>query len=530
MHSFTRYLYTQEIADITTSYRRSNIDDDAILADFFNGDIQQHHIPKDEHYQFGLQFTIDAFRPPQLCRPTHIFDVQYHYPFKWTSNAEAPFSTDPYFLSLKDDPGSANSFGILKPIVFSFTRRWHHEIKHSLIPAGPNATLSSRYIFPMLLHTKTAIVAVDEPDKMRTIWGVPKPWIIAQVMFHWSYLAWIKRNRGSTPMLWGYETLTGGWFRLNHELNDTFLRRSYLMIDWKRFDKYALFAAIADLYQGRRSYLDFSRGYIPTVDYPNTEQEWTPHKAECLERLWNWTIENFFRSPIILPDGRMYQRQHAGIPSGLYTTQLDDSQYNTLMLATILHSLGIQFDIIKVQGDDSIIRLLLLIPPNQHDELNEALQQKASYYFGSIISTEKSKIANWLNHCEVLSYTNHNGLPHRGHIALLAQWYHTKAKRPTPETTMAQAIGFAYASLGFHKRTYQLCRNVYDFYKHQGYTPDPAGLAAAIGDPEVLAQLKIEIDHFPSIPEIQRDLLSTDYWNEERYNEFYPRSHFLSDF
>jgi hypothetical protein len=298
-----RHSFPWDYDDIVNQHSRSKIDEDSILADFFAGDIPKHHIPKDDHYWFALDYVKNAFAPPQLCRPCHIFDVKYHYPFKWNVNAEPPFSTDRKYQQWQTENlgpnAQRNKFGTMKDIIFELTRTWHHQIKR----AFPNAKRMFR--FPMLLHTKTAIISPGDPNKMRTIWGVPKPWIIADVMFYWEYLAWIKRNPGKTPMLWGYETITGGWFRLHHELWTSYLKCCFVTLDWKRFDKFALFDAMYDLMFVLRTFLTFDEGYVPTASYPDTQSDWTPEKARRLQRLWEWTLENVFQTSIILPDGSM---------------------------------------------------------------------------------------------------------------------------------------------------------------------------------------------------------------------------------
>jgi len=255
-------------------------------------------------------------------------------------------------------------------------------------------------------------------------------------MFYWEYIAWVKRNPGVTPMLWGYETFTGGWFRLNNELFCGLLQQSFLTLDWSRFDKRAYFPLITEILKLVRTFLTFSDGYVPTHAAP-THPNWVEDDhALRLERLWFWTLDNLFKAPIILPNGDMYRRRFAGIPSGLFITQLLDSWYNYTMLATLLSALGFNPKqcILKVQGDDSIIRLGVLIPPDQHESFMQRLLDLALEYFNAVINLKKSELRNALNGCEVLSYRNHNGLPHRDEILMLAQFYHTKARDPTPKS------------------------------------------------------------------------------------------------
>nr|UYQ90667.1 putative RNA-dependent RNA polymerase [Rhizoctonia solani partitivirus 2] len=567
---FKQHLFTYELDYIENEHRRSEATPEAIENDFFANDVEPHDIPFDVHVEIGLQCMTDAFRPPVPCLPAHLNDVEHHYPFKWQVNAEPPFSTDSYFLDNRKlfsdyydtksqtwrgyvDPFEANrryqhtkdkegflnqtvpaKFGFMKDTIFSWTRRWHHIIKEGFQTAtnlSSTAYLRDRFIFPMLLHTKTAIVKKDDPDKMRTIWGCSKPWIIADTMFYWEYIAWIKKHPGVTPMLWGYETMTGGWMRLNSQLFSSYLKKSYVTLDWSRFDKRAYFKLILAIMCRVRTFLDFDNGYLPNVNYPDTRTDWSPNKAQRLERLWLWTLECLIKSPIVLPDGRMYIRHYAGIPSGLFITQLLDSWYNYTMICTILSSIGLnpKHCIIKVQGDDSIVRLGVLIPPEAHEAFLLALQSKADFYFKAIISVDKSELGNSLNNREVLSYRNYNGLPRRDEIKMLAQFYHTKARNPTPEIAMAQAVGFAYASCGTHQRVLDALEHVYTDYKDAGYTPNRAGLSLVFGNSPDIQLPHYDIDHFPSIEEIKRFLTCNSYDNSVQMAKSWPNSYFISE-
>jgi len=566
-HAFDIYLTSAEYDFIINGHKRTDLDPDTITEDFFSGDIPDHPEPTDLKSQLAiedaLQCLYDAFKPPKLARVSHIFDVQWHYPYKWNTSAEAPFSTDSYFLKLRKtfgdfydqatktwgkyvNPADAlqrygpdptyetliqvtpPKFGFMKNIIFSFVHSWIHIIKNNFRPSDShlyNYFFRQRFLFPMLLHIKTAVVKFDAPNKLRTIWGVSKLWIIAETQIYWEYIAWIKLNRGATPMLWGYETFTGGWFRLYSELHTPNENVSYLTIDWSRFDKRAYFWLIRKIFIRTRLFFDFNNGYVPTRNYPHTTVD-----PQRLQFLWQWTIEAFFDSPIIIYGGKMFKRLFAGIPSGLFITQLMDSWYNYTMICAILIYMGHdpRRCIIKVQGDDSIIRLYFQVPHEQHTQFLMDFQTAATHLFGSIVSLDKSEIRNSIQNCEVLSYRNVNGLPYRDLLKMLAQFYHTKMRNPTPEITMAQAIGFAYASCGNDYRIHCLLREIYDYYHSLGFSPNPAGLPGVFGSSPDLPLLPIELDHFPEVFEVQRLLLSTDYRNPIQDARTWPLDHFLS--
>lgn len=536
LHAFNEHLYTNQVHEIVHGYRRAPTSELLVYEDFFAGDIPTHTIPKDEHYYQALEYTRKRFAPPHLCRPAHLLDVEHHYPHRSKSNAEAPFSTESFYLDILRSPdyrakhqlpeNAKASTGNMKSIIFDFVRRWHHEIKDATVPI--NARL-----FYMLLHTKTALVRTDSPDKTRTIWGTPKCFVLAEIMFHWSLLAHYKRNPGLTPLLWGYEIILGGMFRINAELFQSHTRFSVITIDKSRFDKHALFEAYDDLDTMTRSFLDFDSGYLPTHDYPDTRSTWTLLKAQRLERLWQWTCYAFRNTPIVLPDGRAYKRTHAGLPSGLYTTQYRGSTYNHLTIATCLLAMGIELTriiSIKIQGDDSLTHLAVLVPPNEHQAFLDTFASLDDYYFGSVIHPDKSSVNNGPQGSEYFGYHNNHGIPIRDPIKLLAQFYHTKASSPTPSLTMAAAVGFAYADCAQHKQVYNVCKNVFDYYSSQGYTPDMASISDMVFNEQFSSYSLPDPSVFPSRAYISQHLLDGEYSTPSTMQQFYPESHFLTRF
>jgi hypothetical protein len=528
------HLYTKDIEHILNDFHRSEVTEESVLADFYLGDIPTHVVPKDEHYYAALEHTRSRFAPPVRCRPAHIFDVQHHYPLKAKSNAEAPFSTEKRFLNELNDPqyraihnlpeNCKATNGNMKNIIFKHVHLWLHQIKDGTAPAH-------EYLYYMLLHSKTAITKRGKPDKIRTIWGTPKPFIIAEIMLHWSLLAHYKRNPGISPLLWGYETLIGGWFRLNAELFSSHLRSSFVTLDKFRFDKFALFSVFDDLDQMTLSFLDFDNGYLPTIDYPDTQSTWSPERATRLRRLFDWTCRAFRNTPIVLPNGYQIRRTCAGVPSGLYTTQYRDSIYNHLTIVTCLLSLGItipQILVLKVLGDDSLTKLALFIQPHERLAFLEAFQQAEKYYFNSYVDPFKSALTD-LNHTEVLGYINNHGIATRDDFKLIASLYHTKSSNPTPVYTMSAALGYAYASCANDTRFYNVYKDIFNYYLKQGYSPSLSIASSHLSaDPDSVLSLKS--DKFPTISEIQSHFFRFDYNAPVTMKTFFPTEHFLTYF
>jgi hypothetical protein len=538
LFSMAKNLYTSEVEHILTQRKRSEMNEDSLLYDFFSGDIPFHQTVKDEHYYNALDVTHTAFAPPVKCRPVHILDVEHHYPHRMPSNAEAPFSTEPFFRTQLRDPlyiernslpssDPRPSFGNMKSIIFDWTRRFLHEIK--------NGSTFDKHLYYILLHTKTALIDIKDPNKLRCISGFPRPQNIAYIMLMWSYMAYLKRSPGLTPLLWGYETITGGWFRLNNELFRSHIRGSIITLDKSRFDKFFSFEIQDDIDQMTRSFLDFDNGYMPTKEYYMTHTTWDQHKAHRLELLWQWLCYSFRSCPTVLPDGRMYRRKWFGMPSGVYTTQLYDTIHFSITNYTVLFAMGFllsQIILHKGQGDDIIFKLSVLIPPNEHEDFLSTYSSVDKEYFGSETRPAKCEVKNSPQNAHVLGYRNNHGMPHRDRLELLAQLYHTKMAAPTPPKTMATCVGIAYALMQVdtpeNLRAYNTCKDVYDFYALQGFTPDERTFRLTFYQ-DVLSETTLRFDTFPQPSDIQRNLMNYSYDPPPTMKRFWP-DWFTSDF
>jgi hypothetical protein len=533
LRAFTSFLYPTQIEYILLQKRRSTASASNTLADLFHGDIPFHEVIKDKHYYSALSYIQEKFQPPRRFRPVHFLDVQHHYPHRWTSNAEPPFSTEPFFFQQMNNPvfqarhptlplNPRRSLGNMKDIVFDYSRRFIHEIKD-----GCNWNDKLYYI---LLHSKTALIDTEDPDKIRTVWGFPRMTNLAYIMFLWPYMAWMKRHPGVTPILWGYETLLGGMFRINAELHQSHIKGSIVTLDKSRFDKYFRFSVQDDIDKMIRSFINFDDGYIPTREYPFTRTNWIrDNQPERLSTLWSFLCHAFRFTPIALYDGTLLRRTHSGMPSGIYVTQLYDTIYFGITNICTLLAMGFTLSQIiyyKGEGDDIIFKLSVLIQPNEHETFLSRYSAIDSLYFGSLMRPEKSKVFSSPQGAEVLGYSNNFGMPERDLLDLLAQMYHTKMTKPTPSKTMATAVGIYYATMGsgpryLHQQVRSVCENIYTYYATQGYTPDEKAFQSTFFQ-DVHTSHTITAERFPTKYEIQRQLMSFSYNEPETMSRFWP--------
>lgn len=83
---------------------------------------------------------------------------------------------------------------------------------------------------------------------------------------------------------------------------------------------------------------------------------------------WDQVVNYFIHTPILMPDGFVYQK-HRGVPSGSYFTQLIDSVVNYFLIqyATILlNGFGVSKERVLVLGDDSFFSLPMFVPVEQY--------------------------------------------------------------------------------------------------------------------------------------------------------------------
>jgi len=362
---------SQELANKAISgYRRSDDSGRSQIDDFRRSNQPKFKHVNDKHYKRALKVCEKMFRPTRTLHPISVPDLRY-YPWTLNVSAEYPYTLESNArkyrniirdkVNLGELPGDNLNFSFhnLYDEIFIDNRYHIHNIKikskqfwskdGTPIPYGETT-----------LHTRSHLVAEDEPDKLRAVFGVPKLLLFTEQMFIWNLQKDYLNNK-SGRMLWGYETQKGGW----RKLYNRFSHKRYstcLSIDWSQFDRRALFSVIDDIHRMWRSWFDFSK-YEPTVFYPNGK----PKDPEQIENIWNWMCYSVKHTPIRLPDGRLVQWQYNGIASGFQQTQLLDSFVNTIMTLTCLSAVGINiesdnFDFL-VQGDDSIMVFPELILP-----------------------------------------------------------------------------------------------------------------------------------------------------------------------
>jgi len=522
---------------VASNFKRSTTDNYDAENFFLRYDVEPHTIEDDIHLELALDAVTESFRPRQPIRPVHFADLLY-YDWNLSTSAERPYTNNHI---LQEWIHTLYEQGLLKNAKLNFHNLFNwifgqeririHQIKEGKPP---------NYDF-ITMHQKTALIELDEPNKVRSVFGVPKILIFAEAQFFWplfqSYL-----NDGISPMLWGYETLNGGWLKLSTETQSHGLQaNTWISLDWKEFDMRFYFSLHRKIRAKVRSYFNFNDGYIPSgTHYSESkmrheakiiESTRTTPQSERLERLWNYTIDAVENSPSILPSGRVYTRKFAGLPSGVFTTQFIGSFYNGTITLTVLSEMGyspLKDLFYKTMGDDIIFILLCLVPPKEHDDWLNLFTMIAKRRFNANVNIKKTKSGNGIHRASILSYTNIYGLPHRDGNALLAQLIYTKGFRDSPSRAMARAIGIAYACGPFNHDVYRCCNAVFNHFKLLGFSPNSKELdwmyrANLFGNRQ-----SIELNEFPTRIEVHKRLTQISTRSQKAIDKYWPSHHFHS--
>jgi hypothetical protein len=555
-HALTRYLNSDEFQFIKSNFRRSPWSSEALDKDIEKLNSEEHTVIKDEHYWKAIAKTREIFSPKETLFPVHFSDLR-HYPWELSTNVGAPFNSSPSWQSFvkhkvnpdytvpteyKDKftdfkhrrdlfeeahPGThldavdeRMTKHNLYTEIFMINRTHIHDIKNgkTQTPQGHD------FRFWNIAFARQHLVESDEENKVRLVFGAPWLLLMAECMFIWPFMASLLSRGEHSPMLWGFETMLGGWSRIYSWVHRTLVLGSVFLLDWSGFDRFARHTVIRDIHSHViRPYFDFS-SYWPTKDYPQS-----PADPARIENLWNWMTNAVLSTPLMLEDGTLIRFQHSGIYSGYLQTQLLDSIYNCIMIYTILSSLGFDIDNIhlKVQGDDSIILFLFHFVYLLSISFLTMFTARAKKYFGSVVSTLKSKLLPSLEGAEVLKYQNHATMPFRNELQLLAMLRYPE-RRSDLASLKARCIGIAYADCGQHPRVYQICEDIYNFLSQdESIGTNPMGLPGGMRyrTRYVPGEWTIDLSRFPTwfetvrrLNDPARPLLDEKHW---------PRKHFI---
>jgi len=384
-----------------------------------------------------------------------------------------------------------------------------HNIKYYGWPFKPTENETDEHLmnklhywfmkYPTQLFVRSQISPLDKL-KVRPVYNAPFLFILIEAMLTLPLMVMCRLP--ASCIMWGYETVRGGMQELNRI---AYSYSTYIMIDWSRFDQLMPFTVI---YHFWCTFLPMlirvDRGWMPTSIYKSeshayayTEKDpqqtasspkyakfaqplrsfYKPHVImfsfiifNLIAFIWLWYVKMVF----VTPDGYGYVRLLAGVPSGIFMTQILDSFCNVFLFVDGLIEFGFTPDEIRtirlfIQGDDNVAFFKLDF--ERVFAFYEWFPQYALARWNMIVSVDKSSITRLRSRIEVLGYRNANGMPYRNREKLVATLAMPerlpRMSKPADYTKlyiilMSRAIGIALASAGHDYDVYDLCRRSYN--------------------------------------------------------------------
>nr|AWK23472.1 RNA-dependent RNA polymerase [Human blood-associated partitivirus] len=531
-----------QYTDYLREWCRPKSSDEAIFNDF-NYEQRQTQ-PLSAARKIQLLPLIDHFMAIQPYDIVHYCDTRF-YPADLSRKADYfhNFSRARKNHAAKSHPDYAN--GPTKKSWFINAHLFHdratvHNIKLFALPFRPypdekrNNTLLQLWFqkIPTELLVRSHI---SHPDKLkvRPVYNAPMIYLRIEMMLFYPLLAQARKKE--CCIMYGLETIRGG-MSLIEQLASAM--KSFLMIDWSRFDHLAPFPLIDFLFEDWlptkinvdsgyakiRNYQDHVHSFKAqaqklnawlesNIDETHPDIGVFAHKVtNLISFLQRWYKEMIF----ITPDGFAYRRQFAGVPSGILMTQFFDSFVNLTILLDGLIEFGFKDDEIKdfvllIMGDDNVA--LTNVSALKILEFLEWFTDYSLIRFGMKINIDKSSSTSIRRKIEVLGYQNHYGTPSRSISKLVGQLAYPE-RHVTDVDMCMRAIGFAYTACGKDTTFHSFCRKVFHYYYAKVNIPiDQLFETGKFGLPGTFFAYKdiashIKLDHFPSIDEV-RELVSS---------------------
>jgi len=528
-HFFEKHLYSAEREQAINGFERSTVTVPALYEDFAKMEQPQINLIMDTNFMKAFDQIQDAFRPRKKIHIVHYADIRL-YPWPLRSNIELPFSHSSHTQAYLEQRFEKGEIADRKPClhnlydyVFEKIRPIVHDIKEG---NAFNHHMRKDHIFPIIAHVRPGLgkkIAGNMKIKNRLTCGVSKIQLFPECMFAYPLFREYLES-GLSPLLWGYETINGGWTKLRAELLPA-LPKTYFVFsgDWSQFDHRVLFLIMNLIFLADMSYYDWTE-YQPTEDYPYGNFD-----SSRLINLYIWLIYATFSSPLLMPDGRTFMRVRNGLPSGMFRTQYIDSKVNGIMLITIFLDAGFTIDahkMLKLLGDDNLAIIWRWLPPSSRSDLFDFLSERALTRFNAILSVDASEFHDSLDFVELLGYRNFSGKPYRDHLKLLAQLYHPESNSYNLGALKARCIGILYASIDRNPRLRRICEDIFHFLDSQDVNIDPQALRKMF-DPNIFFHFDFVTDKIPTQMEIQKWTSSPKPSSPEKHDRYWPTQFFI---
>jgi hypothetical protein len=380
--------------------------------------------------------------------------------------------------------------------------------------------------YPTLLFTRSHISKRNDALKQRPVYAADELFLLIECMLLFPLIT--QARSPDCCIMYGLETIRGANAFLD-KLAQSF--KSFFTIDWSAFDQ-RLPRVITDTFftEFIPSLLVINHAYQPTYEYPSYP-DLTPDKLyQKMSNLLSFLHLWYNNMSYLSQDGFGYRRCHAGVPSGILSTQYIDSYGNLFIIIDAL----IEFEctdeeieqlLLLVMGDDNTGFTLWSITKVEKFILFLTKYSLATY--NMVVSETKSVITSLREKIETLGYTCNFGRPTRPISKLVAQICLPERATKTKHMS-SRAIGIAYASCACDYTFYLFCKDIFDIFKpYQDLTVTREVLIKFLPSQMMFADdtlPRIEFDVFPTFESIQEMVFT--FQGPLSYSPKWDYSHF----
>jgi hypothetical protein len=403
---------------------------------------------------------------------------------------------------------------------YSYARTLIHKIKETGYPIDCNIDDNSTEhdildfvdklnhflnIYPTILFTRNHISQRTGTLKVRPVYAVDELFLFMESMLTFPLM--VQCRKPNCCIMYGLETIRGSNCYLDQLAQ---MYKTFFTIDWSGFDQ-RLPRVITDLYYDEflPSLIIINHGYAPTYDYPEYP-DLDEHKMYSrIDNLLYFLHLWYNNMTFLLADGHAFRRLFAGVPSGLFNTQILDSFGNLYIIIDALIEFGATDEEIKdillfIMGDDNSGFTHWTL--SRLDSFIAFLEKYAFDRYNMVLSKTKSVITDYRGHIETLGYQANFGNPIRPLGKLVAQLCYPEHELK-PQFMSARAIGIAYAAAGMDAEFHKFCKDVYHTFLPYAHPITPDTLHKVTNYlPYLFTQIDdfhLKLNEFPSLWDVR---------------------------
>nr|APG78224.1 RdRp [Hubei partiti-like virus 4] len=412
LYAMNQVFSKDKVSEVRTKYHRAKLNLEDLKSDLMEYAVPKAHRTHTNAYYAAVQSVIEDLEPSERLIPLTHGAVTKHENFPSTKSAGLPYKQ--MGIPTKGD-------AISNPdTLLEIQKEWY------AIEAGHDVELPDAAVFAR------AQICSRDTNKIRATWGYPLSVYLTEGQYFYPILEHLK-NLPNPIIAYGVEIGNGGMEFIN---SMTEVKGSYLIGDWKRFDKTIPAWLIRDAFKVLETWIDFTK-------VRDSEGNIWPVREYRSRRRWRKLVDYFIMTPCRLSNGERF-RKIGGVPSGSCFTNVIDSIINAIVMRYLVYQLTGDLPLADIYlGDDSC---LFLAQPINMDEFAELAKEQ----FSMIFNVDKSYITTNPANIHFLGYLNFQGYPAKPADTIVASTIYPERPVRNKLETISRLIGQAYSCFDPH--------------------------------------------------------------------------------